>query len=246
MAQRLKYYDSDVDFAPSSFPSFCGNGTETITFSYKINYKERMRAIKAYMLHVVRSTSSPFIIRRNKTTIANYISLHRRIDLTFKGLIKTVSMWWWGYRLSLWPSTTTRFYRRLIANTTLNYEIGIIFRRDFIEIIIFLGEFRHVAWVMEMVAWVRPADSRDCRFREAKPSWESIKWKQLNNGIWINWFWSWELRRRTLTASKWSTERSVMLVRGAHDNNNSIMEFKRNCIAQLIGLVDQARGFVVS
>lgn len=37
-----------------------------------------------------------------------------------------------------------------------------------------------------------------------------------------------------------------MLVRGAHDNNNLIMEFKRNCIAQLIGLVDQARGFVVS
>lgn len=36
----------------------------------------------------MKSSSRPFIIRCNKKKIANYISLHRRIDLTFKGLIK--------------------------------------------------------------------------------------------------------------------------------------------------------------
>lgn len=40
------------------------------------------------------SGSRSFIIRRNKTKIANYISLHRRIDLTFKGFIKSLDCEW--------------------------------------------------------------------------------------------------------------------------------------------------------
>lgn len=51
MAQRLKYYDLDVDFASS----YSALEYETITFSYEINYKEGMGTIKSYMLHVVRT-----------------------------------------------------------------------------------------------------------------------------------------------------------------------------------------------